>query len=251
MVVKEVVENRWKLFVGSIVALVLVLFTVYSFVYAAQIAPAVQAVPGLSDADRQLVQQAFSDPVVWMWANWFAKNAGMVLAAVAAFVGGGAIAGEVSRGTIFLLLSRPLSRDRVLLTKYAVGAGIVLAVDVIASLALGLAAGWLGHPQPLGGLILSTLLLWAGTLSILGVGLLFSALSSEVLRPVAGALVVGVLIGVVGLTPNGRPWDLTANWSSLPAYQGQAFPAAEFAICLLMAAIPLVGALLIFRRRAF
>ncbi len=251
MVAKELLENRWKAGLGGLVALLMAVFAVYSLVWVKQLSPLTLDTPLLSTADRTLVRQELASIEVWTWANWFAKNAGLILAPLAAVLGGSAIAGEVSRGTIFLLLSKPLSRDRVLLTKYAVSATILLLVSVLASVGIVLTTLALGRSLPLGGLAISTVLIWLGSLSILGVALLFSVPATDSLRAVAGALVVALLIGVPGFSPGNRPWNLTAYWASLSAYQGREFPLLELVVCGVTAALPLAGALLLFRRRAF
>jgi len=251
MVTKELLENRWKAGLGALIALLTATLAIYSFSWAAMLGPMTLDTPILTAPDRELLRQALTNADIWTWVNWFGKNAGIILAALAAVLGGTTIAGEVSRGTILLLLSKPISRDRVLLTKYATAALILLGVSGLASAAIAVSGWLLGYPQPLGGLLVATVLVWLGSLSILGWALLFSTLAPDSLRAVAGALVVAVLMGVPGLTPGGRPWNLAAYWASLPAYQGQAFPALELALCLIMAALPLVGALLLFRRRAF
>ena len=77
---------------------------------------------------------------------------------VAIVLGAGLIAGEVNKGTIFFLLGKPISRERVLLIKYAVSALILLAISAITSIALIVTAAVMGHPQDIGGVMISALL---------------------------------------------------------------------------------------------
>src|SRR5258708_24314806 len=77
---------------------------------------------------QQQVQQLTSSYSLYVWGNWFAKNGPEILAVLAAVLGAGLIAGEVSKGTIFLLLGKPISRERPLLTTYALSALILFTL---------------------------------------------------------------------------------------------------------------------------
>src|SRR5205823_5577605 len=115
---------------------------------------------------------------IYAWSVAFSptNNSGTVLLIVAALLGASLVAGEVSKGTIFLLLSRPLSRERILLTKYAIGAAVLLAMNLFAGLVLVVASAISGHLQDLnlGGVAASVLFFWLGTLFVLGLATLFS-----------------------------------------------------------------------------
>lgn len=109
--------------------------------------------PGL----RATIVEATGDPPTYLWGLIFnpGNSAGLVLLILAATVGSSLIAAEVSRNTIFVLLSRPLSRERVLLTKYGVGAAGLLGVT-LALLTMTAVTGQAQHP---GGALISALLL--------------------------------------------------------------------------------------------
>lgn len=70
----------------------------------------------------------------------------LVLPIFAATEAGAQVAGDTSAGTLHLLLTRPLSRARLFLTKFAIAAGLsTLLVGLFLALALGLglvAVGW-------------------------------------------------------------------------------------------------------------
>jgi hypothetical protein len=107
-----------------------------------------------------------------------------VLLPPAAFLGVVSISGEVSNGSIFLLLSRPISRIRLLLTKYAVGAGVLLAAAILGKVLLLAVAAV--HGYPLG--------------------------EMRVLEAVLSVLVVGRIV---------RPRDGAANLEHLPEHYGK------------------------------
>ena len=168
-------------------------------------------------------------------------------------LGASLIANEVNKGTIFFLLSRPLSRDRVLLTKYLVSALILLGVMLLSGLAILIAAASVGHPQNVGGVLISTILLWLGMLFVLGVALLFSVLFHDVLRPLIFSLLLTLLLSIPGLIPNAtlNDWNLTFYWSNFAAYQGTMFPLKALLICLIAAIVPVALAIPLFRKQAY
>ena len=101
------------------------------------------------------------------------------MAFLAAVPGCGLIGAEANKGTTSFLLSKPVSRVRVLLILYAVSAAILLAIVVAASAALLIASVIVSHPQAIAGVALSTLLLWLGALLMLGLAMLFSVLFKD------------------------------------------------------------------------
>jgi ABC-type transport system involved in multi-copper enzyme maturation permease subunit len=189
---------------------------------------------------------------------------------VAAVFGIGLISGEVSRNTIFLLLSRPTSRTRLLLTKYAVGAVALLGVASLFSVGLVISAGVRGYPLgslSITGVALSTVLLWLGALSVFGVALLFSVVIRSMVVGIAAVLLIPVVAyssygywanyflddyEALGLTPDlVQGVMLPYFWSSESLYLGEGLAATNFLICLITAIVPLLAALWLFRRKAY
>jgi ABC-2 type transport system permease protein len=197
------------------------------------------------------MQQMMSTYDLYVWGNWFAKNGPEIMVVVAIVLGAGLIAGEVNKGTIFFLLGKPISRERVLLIKYAVSALILLAISAISSLALIVTAALAGHPQNVGGVVISTLLLWLGVLFGLGLALMFSTLFKDTLWPLICALVITLLTVIPSFIPNWGAWNLISYWSNQAVYLGQGFPVKEFVICFVAALIPLILALALFHKRAY
>lgn len=256
MVVKELIEARWKAIIGSVVA---VLFTA-ALASTYNLIKNVLAGPLTGGAARPIpaqlqgtIQQLTGSYEGYVWSQWFSKNGPEILAILAAVLGASLIASEVNKGTIFFLLSKPVSRDRVLLTKYLVSALILLGVLLLSCVAILVAAEAVGHPQNVGGVLISTVLLWLGMLFILGLALIFSVLFHDVLRPLIFSLLLTLLLSVPGLIPNTtlNAWNLTSYWSNFAAYQGTAFPLKELIICLVAAMVPVALAIPLFRKQAY
>lgn len=208
-----------------------------------------------------------------------------IMLPLAGLLGVALVSGEVSRGSILLLLSRPMSRDRMLLTKYAVGTVCLLVVALLGGLAMILSAFARGYPPEsvdIGWIMGSATLIWLGSLFVLGVALLASVIFKDVLRTlIAAAVAVYVTISIPEILriplelfyltggEYERNWRLverwyesfevfrlTNYWSLGDLYGGfpgaqQTSPWISFAVCIVTAAIPLLAAIWLFRRKTY
>lgn len=250
MAIKELIEARWKAIICGLIALVLVVVSAATFgLFKSALSTSnMQQMPQFL---QQQIQQMTSTYDLYVWGNWFAKNGPEIMVIMAIVLGSGLIAGEVNKGTIFFLLGKPISRERVLLIKYAISALILLAISAICSVALLVTAAFAGHPQNIGGVVISTLLLWLGVLFGLGLALMFSALFKDPLWPLICALVITLLTVIPSFIPNWGAWNLISYWSNQSVYLGQGFPAKEFVICFVAALVPLTLSLALFHKRAY
>jgi ABC-type transport system involved in multi-copper enzyme maturation permease subunit len=251
MIAKELIDARWKAIIGGIVAAITVLLGTFTFdlVKNALNSSSLSNVPSiLGDYVSRLSNY---DSYIWSQNYNVTGNTGLILIIVALLLGSSLIANEVSKGTIFLLLSRPLSRDQILLTKYGVGAVVLLVMNIFVGLVLTVGTVIAGHSVDLAGVVVSQLLFWLGTLFVLGISTLFSVMFSDVLRPLALTVGVVLVLSLPGFFPNGGDWVLPGYWASLPAFLGQEFPLKALIISLVAAILPMLTAMSLFRRQAY
>ena len=254
MITKEMAENRWKFTVGGAVTLVLGLVIGLALVNIYQQAgqALLQLKSGvLPPAMTERLNASVASMDAFAWSIWFSNQAVTLSVVMGALLGGSLIAGEVGKGTIFFLLSKPLTRTRILLTKYAIASAILLAVVLIGTVAVFTGSAIGGYQMPVGGTLLSALLLWLGGEFIVGVALLLSILTGDVLKAVGFAVGVGIVIGLPAFVSGWQDWALISYWYSFPAYIGATFPWKELVINLIAAALPVVGALYLFNRKAY
>ena len=266
MIAKEWRDARWKFAIGTVLALtigmMIPLDTLYPHAYSVFGEPANVVAPSPRE-DAGYLRYL-------LWSQWFTEASGnLILMLMAAILGAGLISDETNRGTLFLLLNKPVSRGRVLLTKYAINAAVLLAISLLGSVALLVLAGVLGYPQDAGGMIVSAVLMWLGLLFVLGTALLLSVALNNSLLAVAGTFLVWVLISVfpafvaqqvavLFLSSQSEfpatlldALALSPYWSSLDAYSGRSFPTAQLLVSLTTAAVPLLVALRVFKQKAF
>ncbi|HZK48925.1 MAG TPA: ABC transporter permease subunit [Thermoleophilia bacterium] len=135
-----------------------------------------------------------------------------LLPLVSAMTGGFVIAGEAETGTLKTLLTRPVTRGRVLLAKWFVavlyvGVGLAL-VGVGGAVAGGLifgfhplttlSGGQLGMAQSLGTIALAYLIVLAGMTCIVSLAVALSTLTDSSLTAAVGTLVIVLILEALG-----------------------------------------------------
>jgi ABC-type transport system involved in multi-copper enzyme maturation permease subunit len=236
MKTKEVLEARWKVGIFALITILVTSANSAFYQVVGNIADRYGTVPPMF---QNLIPEHLANTfTTFVWLQWFAVNGPFLLAFLAALLGGGLIANEVSRGTIFFLLSKPISRERILLTKYGVSLGLLLAVSLIGSLVLAIMGIILGQSLDLLRLLLATLLLWLATLLPLGLALFFSVILSDSFRAMACSLLITFAFVLLPASlPNGWNWSLWRYWGNMAAYLNGSFPLKEYLVCLIAAMI--------------
>jgi ABC-2 type transport system permease protein len=258
MIAKELRSMRWSLLAGLAIVALITFQVLATDLHTVDL----QAVSDQTDASLTAITNGhISAAAAFLWAGYFSTTLYFLVGIGGAIFGAGLIASETSSGTALLLLSRPISRERILLIKYGVAALGLLILSVLCG-ALALFLGALaGVKQPsLGGVLISVALLWLAELFVMGIALVYS-----VLFP------IGIAAGVLGFfttyaiaiapdfhnaTTNqyylgGPDWSVATYWSSLDIYAGGGDPVKALLVSLGVALIPLVIASLLFARKAF
>ena len=213
----------------------------------------------------------------------FSMGANVVLVPLAGLLGVALVSGEVGRGTIFLLLSKPVSRRRTLLTKYSTCAVVLFAAALVGAVA-SIISGYT-HRYPAGSfsaieILASAGLFWLGTLFVLGVALLASVLFGDVIKSVIAAVASLYVIHsapdfarsfIQWLTWTDADYErsfgptdawyrtferfrLVNYWTAEDLRTGEFLlsqAAQNSLVCLVAAAVPLLLALWWFRRKAY
>ena len=278
MIAKELRNVWWMLALGVLIFLPVLISGPTPYAQLVEIAKTDNGfldiqVPSMFEVDTGIPK----DPVHFAaeeMALFFGAVGKTFLIPLAAVLGVGLVSAEAGRSTIFFLLSRPVGRDRVLLTKWAVGAVALLGVVAFFGIAFVASAAAKGYPLDLlsvTGIGLSILLLWLGSLSVFGLALAISVFLRNLAWSAIAILALLVLTWALSnflygvwmnyFLDDGESLRLSAEavqrtiipyyWSSKDLYLGNSFALANFAVCLSAAAITLIVALWTFRRRAF
>ncbi|RJL32026.1 ABC transporter permease [Bailinhaonella thermotolerans] len=164
----------------------------------------------------------------------FAVMLPLFLPLAAAVVAGDSIAGEASRGTLRYLLVTPVSRTRLLVTKFAVIAVYCLAATATVAASASIAATVLFSPdgmttlsgtvisgwEMIGRLALAALYLGLGLSALGAVGLALSTMTEAPIAAIAATVVLSVAAQILGAIPQLdviSPYLLTSAWSGFDA----------------------------------
>src|SRR3954453_16676909 len=143
MIAKELIEARGKVIIAVALTVVFTLLISLSYnLLRDALGPAIGELPSVLKSQVEAVMGEFN---TYVFFQWFSKNGQMLLGGLAAFLGGGLIASEVSKGPIFFLLSKPVSRLQVFLTKYGVASMLQFGICFLSSLCLLIAGAVTGH----------------------------------------------------------------------------------------------------------
>ncbi|MBI4879128.1 MAG: ABC transporter permease subunit [Planctomycetes bacterium] len=202
----------------------------------------------LLDAGEQRLQ-------VFMGINHFFKGANMIGPAAAIILALGTVVREVEIGTIGLLLSRPISRTRILLSFAAVHLLELILPLTLVTVSLPLLADCLIDRQ-----VELLPFLWANLHASAFIGmvyalsLLIAVLLNEQIKVAAvagGVCIISFMLYFIDAT---RPFTLY-RLSSLDVYvdivKGGPLPLVEFSVCLGAGAACLAGAILVFREKDY
>lgn len=297
MIAKEWRDARWKLLLG-VVAFLVLLPTVRSY---EAIREDVQMQEDLRTPERAIgpageqerfvngmrrdVQDMRSPEYIEDMARWELRDLStgrnlLVLVPLAGLFGIGLISGEVGRGSIFLLLARPVGRTRTLLTKYAVCAACLLIVAAVGGVSIILTASARGYPAEsveVTKILTTTALTYLGSLFTLGVALIASVIFRDVLRTLV-ATVAAMFVILAGpdllraliewitwgdrlymMEPFRYPdWYRTFDylrlydyWIGVRPFSNEMMVARSAVVCAVTAAAALLVALWMFRRKTF
>lgn len=260
MIAKELRADRWALLAGRVIVLQRAINVAITNLRAQTLT----SLQGQTDADFSAVAAGHvSVAAAYVWGAFFADVTLYLLVGLGgALFGAGLIASEVSSGSIQVLLSRPMSRTRALLTKYGVAAGLLLLHCVMCGGLALLLGTWQGAAVPLGGVVVSVLLLWLGTLFVLGLTLVYSVLVPSALAAGFLGFFTTYVFSIAPLFHTGTPrapkhflggpeWSIANYWGGLGIYAGLDSPAKALVVSLVAALIPLLIATLLFARKAF
>jgi len=274
MVAKEWRDARWKFAVATILVLLLSTYlTPYS-----EIVATAEEIGGMTTGEGR--DTTLPPPVAYnaermaLDEMWGFYNVGGLVALGSLVLGATLISGETGSGTISLLLSRPLSRTRILLTKYAVCAAVLLTAAVLGGVLILTVAALRGYPMDdvsYPGVLLLGLMMWLMSVFVLGVALLVSvffcgaipSLAVTALALLAFFTFPENVLNVISIVDyrilmNSQSWyEFFYRLAPGPyliapgVFEGDSPGAAKFLYWTIAAAVPLLAAVWIFRKKSY
>jgi ABC-type transport system involved in multi-copper enzyme maturation permease subunit len=185
--------------------------------------------------------------------QWF-KGCSFFGVAAIAFMGSGIIAREADQRTAEFLLSRPVSRRRILLTRFAVLALATSLPIIVSSVSAVWISRWtVSEYLGWGETVAASIYMSAFMIMLCGSVTLLSVLSTHQFR--AGAILVGLSLAnfaiyLIESINRFSLFNMIDLWTFMKFREG-AFPTGLLLICIGATAVQLVLADVFFRRRTF
>lgn len=247
MVWKEILEVRWKAGIALLVFITLAMGGPGLFWYMennAEFKAQLQAMP------PEMIGR-LADYQALVHSNWFGQNVLQMGTIFAAILGCSAIAGETSKRTIEFLLTKPISRFRVLAIKMAVGVSTIGALVVVASALIYPASVILGYSVSLTSLLLASLLSWMGLAVMFALAIFFSAIFDDAIKAAAVTLIIALVLAIPGWFESISRFSIYNHMQNFESFQSGTLPWADVAF-LVAAFVALTGATYaLFRTKEF
>lgn len=242
---KELRESRWKIIIGLIifVATAVSIPLLYNF-----IREIFTQVPPLESLGMAEMGKLLEDYNSYVWSQWSGKNLYQIGAILAIITGMNLISGEKAHKTLEFLLTRPVSRSSIYLTKF-LGGIISLGVVVWASTAvLYVTSITAGHNLNAGRLLASSLISFVGLIFIFSLTLLLSSLLEDAVRAGLAAALCTFILAVPGWFESTGHLSIFYHMRAVEFFFENKFPFLPLTIMLAFAAAIYYGGLLIFKK---
>ncbi len=254
---RTVRDDWWKVLAyGGILAFNLVMTMIAYPTFEANYRMVINLIPNSLGFVRNVMEQGIEDKFqVFAAINHFFKGANIIGSAAAIILALGTVVREVEIGTIGLLLSRPVSRVRILGGFVVVHlVELIVPLLIVTALIPALADGMLGREIPHRPFLLAAIHGSSFVFLVYAISLFFSVLLSEQSRVAVAAGGICVLSFMLYFIDQTRPFTLF-RFSSMELYIGVVsegpFPWFEFLFCMGTGSALLVAAAAVFRRRDY
>lgn len=246
-------ETRWRFFIGLLLLCASCAVVVLTQPMVAGLP--LGDMPSLNESLRELVREALALMTTYpgyVWSQWFGKNLLQLWMFFAVIIGVGGIVAEGARGSALWTLSLPVTRRRLFGVRAGVGALELLALALVPSLLIPLLSRFIGKSYPVGDILVHSLLMFVGGLSVYCLALLLSSVFAEQLK----AIIIGVvLVFGVSLLPlldaRVTPYMFATLMSGEKYFKTGGLPWAALSVYTCVAAALYALALRILERRDF
>lgn len=187
------------------------------------VAPSVLDTSGLLGAAIKQGMEAQQTFRGFVWWKWYGQNLTFLVVIFGALLGAGSLFAR-SGGAALFTLSLPVSRNRLIATRAAVGLAELLALAVVPSLALPLLAPAIGQSYSLVDVLAHGACLFVVGSVFFSLSALLSHEFSDGWRPVLGACVVAAAIGMLQYVPALAPYGMFRVMSGESYYRNAGLP---------------------------
>ena len=228
---KEMKQNLWKFIIGTVLLTItaISLPLLYDFL--------IEMVGNISEDQISSFLPDMSyieDHNLYVWSQWHGKNLYQIGTILAIIMGMNAVAGEVNNKTIGFLLTRPVSRREVFITKTISGAIWLTLSLAFSTFVLILLASYEFGGIEIGRLIIATLITLLGLFVLYSFTLLLSVLIDEPIKVGAVSALVIFLSSVPGWFSATREYSIFTHLNASEYFVEGNFPVGVVLIFVIL-----------------
>jgi hypothetical protein len=211
---KAWLETRGRFLCGLVLIGIVGFGVIYDFRATERLLPVVRSIDPSTIDTSGLIGAAIKESLQarqtfrgFVWFQWYRQNLTYLVVIFAALLGSGGLLAKSGGATLFTL-SLPVSRDRLIGTRAAIGLAELFALAIVPSLVLPLLAPSIGQSYSLADVFVHGACMFVVGAVFFSLAALLSNEYADVWRPVLIACVVAACLGMLEYIPALSPYGM-------------------------------------------
>jgi hypothetical protein len=227
---KAWLETRGRFLGGLALSLIVGFGVIYDFRATERLVPIIRNIdPSVLDTSG-LVGGALKESIAaqqtfrgFVWWQWYRQNLTYLVVIFGALLGAGGLLAKSGGATLFTL-SLPVSRNRVLGTRAAIGLAELLALAIVPSLVLPVLAPSIGQSYSVTDVLVHGLCMFVVGSVFFSLAALLSNEYADLWRPVLIACIVAAVLGMIEYVPAIAPYGIFHVMNGETYYRNAGLP---------------------------
>ncbi|HEX5473444.1 MAG TPA: hypothetical protein VFX12_02185 [Vicinamibacterales bacterium] len=250
---KAWLETRWRFLIGLLVLVCSAAATVFTYPKVLQLLPLVPPEGAGGELGRRITEAAALARTYrgFVWSQGFGQDLMRMVTLFAALLGvGGVFSGSSGAGSLFTL-SMPVSRNRLLGTRTAIGLVELLVLAIGPALVIPLLSPAVGQRYAIDEALVHGVCLFAAGSAFFSLAMLLSTIFSDAWRPLLVTLAIALVLAFCGQVFDGSGEGIFGLMAGDVYFRTGALPWWGLAISAGTSGLLLYGAAATFARRDF
>jgi ABC-2 type transport system permease protein len=253
---KDLQENRWKFTIFLLILMVTEIVVIYFYPAFKEMQPDLNSkMIGMPKFLKELAQKQLiiiTGYPAYLGSQWFEKNLKQFSVIFALLFAMSCIAKETENKTLGLLLSKPISRTRIILEKFITISGGIFFITLLSSLIiypLSLLWGRDLTELTITRLILGNIVIFSLAFVIFSYTFFFSVLFNDQVKAAVGGIVVTLVFWLLTLFRLTKNYSIFSHCNSLPLFLEEKMAWNETSLLFLVGIFFLVLSIYTFNRK--
>jgi len=197
---KSWLDTRWRFLIGFFILLVMACGTLYDYLATMKLLPLAKSIDMSGELGRRLKETIDFEREFrgFVWVQWFRQNLSQVGTLFAILIGSGGLLSRASGAALFTL-SLPVTRRELLGSRAATGLAELLALAVVPSLVIPLAAPAIGQSYSVADALVHAACMFTAAAVFFRLAVLLSTMFDDLWRPLLISCAVAFVIGTIEL----------------------------------------------------